>query len=65
MGVNEDVIEMAQHEADVVKFVHLLTGGGAMELWHTGLRHLSVMSLYAPQTMVRDVHLGFLLPPLY
>jgi hypothetical protein len=67
MGVNGDVIAISRHEGDFYQltFTNVCragaanrAGGGATELWHRGLGHLDVRSLYALQSMVRDVHLG-------
>ena len=43
------------HSADVV---HSSVGGDSVELWHHRLGHLDVRSIYALQTMVKNINLG-------
>lgn len=74
-GANSDVVAIAQCEGnllqmtftkvcgvDAANFVRSCVGGSPVELWHHWLGHLNVRSVYALQSMVREMNLGKTFP---
>ena len=70
-GASGNVVAIARHEgkfyqmtfteacsANVANFVILHTGGGLDQVWHCEFGHKDVKSIYAIQSMVRDMNLS-------